>query len=86
MTLPPAAPLGLSPEDQRTWNCHMQLARQAQTPWLFGCLVLALILLALSVLALGRRSQPEVAGEAVVPLDPATLDSNNAFAHVAPMR
>ncbi|MBI5611067.1 MAG: hypothetical protein HY902_19500 [Deltaproteobacteria bacterium] len=86
MTLPPAAPLGLSPEDQQTWTCHMQLARQAQTPWLFAVLLLALILLAVCVLAVGRLRQAPVASEAVVPLDPATLDSNNAFAHVPPMR
>ncbi len=86
MSLPPAPPLGLSPEDQRNWICHMQLARQAQTPWVFAALVAALVLLAVSVLALGHLGQAEVAADAVVPLDPATLESDNAFAHVAPTR
>lgn len=86
MTLPPAAPLGLTSEDQQTWHCHMQLARQAQTPWIFAALVLTLALAAIAVLAAGRAERPTQAAEAVVPLDPATLDSHNAFAQVPASR
>lgn len=70
-------PLGLSAEDEQTWRCHMQLARQVQTPWLFSALLLAVALLIVAVLALGRQSAPPLAAEVLVPLDPATLDSTN---------
>ncbi len=86
MSHQPAVPLGLSPEDEHAWHCHMQLARQVQTPWLFSTLLVLVVLLVAAVLALGRRSSPPVAAEVLVPLDPASLEFRNHSSPFAPIR